>query len=483
MSFVAPTTIRGDASRQAQSLGLVFCLRFVASLTFATFIVQLGICQQLAFPGAEGEGRYVTGGRGGDVYHVTTLEDSGAGSLRYGLKSTTGKPRTIVFDIGGPIVLSKQLSVNRSNITIAGETAPGQGIQLRNYGLKVSAPNSIIRHIKVRPGDAAKGPSPGFSDDAISIRASDIILDHVSTAWAIDENLSVSGDNIQHVTVQYSIISEGLSQTGLHHGEWKKDYNPGGPNTHSKGSLIKTSKGTSTLSYHHNLWSNNDNRNPAVGTYLTDQALQVDIRNNVLYNNRNNGYSSGASAWVEMNYVGNYVISGPHTTASKAFNAKSPNNMRIHELDNWIDTNKDLVRDGSSGRQDILGGTYTPSTTPFAMAPVATDPVMNAYDNVLAKAGAFYWNRDVVDARLINEVKTQGGGIIDSQTEVGGYPAISIASRPASWDGDGDGMPTRWENTVEGLNPLVPDNNGDLDGDGYTNLEEYLHQVAIGHQP
>jgi len=269
-----------------------------------------------AFPGAEGEGMYVTGGRGGDVYHVTNLNDSGAGSLRYGLENAPAAGRTIVFEVGGMITLASTLRFTRPNITLAGQTAPGIGICLRNYGATVSAVNAIIRHLRFRPGDVSKGSPPGFSGDSLSISASRVIADHCSTSWAIDESLSVNANGQSDVTVQNCFIAESLDQTGLYHDAWDANYNPGGPSHHSMGSLIKPVDGSGQATYHHNFWACNRNRNPAVGTYFATQVFKADIRNNVMYNNYNNGYrSSGLSSRIDLNYVGNYVIAGRVTSS------------------------------------------------------------------------------------------------------------------------------------------------------------------------
>ncbi|MGD9722514.1 MAG: polysaccharide lyase family 1 protein [Pirellulales bacterium] len=453
--------------------------------------IVLGLCaapadaQLPAFPGAEGEGRFTSGGRGGDVYHVTNLNDSGPGSLRQGL-ATAFSPRTIVFDVGGSIHLESDLSVTNANVTIAGETAPAQGIALVDRGLGINAPNVIMRHVRVRPGDAAKGPAAtnGFNGDAISIWRSDVILDHVSASWGIDENLSIAGNGTRRVTVQYSTISEGLSQTGLWHGELNADYNPGGPESHSMGSLIKPTDGNGIVTFHHNLWSNNGNRNPAIGNYSDDDTLKVDLRNNVLFNNRANGYSSGESERIDLNYVGNYVIAGPDTSLSNsfvAFRAAAANNVRIYSADNKIDGNRNGVLDDMAASVLYIQGDYTKSNAPFSMAPVTTQSPDAAYAGVLAGAGAFPWNRDSVDARLVAEVILQDGQIINSQSQVGGYPDLPTYFRAANWDTDLDGMPNWWEEIVAGLNENAADNNGDLDGDGYTNLEEYLHYSALGY--
>lgn len=465
-------------NRPAQRL-LLAC--FAASSLAAT----AASAQLPSFPGAEGEGRFVTGGRGGDVYHVTTLNDSGAGSLRHGLATAFNGPRTIVFDVGGTIALNSGLNLNNANITIAGETAPGKGVVITNFGLGVNAPNVIIRHLRVRPGDRKKGSSSenGFSGDAISINRSDVILDHVSASWGIDENLSVAGNGTRRVTIQYSTISEGLAQTGLYHDEWDPNYNPGGSDSHSMGSLIKPGDGNGIISMHHNLWSNNGNRNPALGNYSDDHTLRVDLRNNVMYNNRSNGYSSGESERIDLNYVGNYVIAGPSTSSGSrmvGFRAAAANNMRIHSAGNLVDGNRNSRLDGVVPPASFIQGEFEAASSPFSLAPVTTVSAPQAFDQIVAEAGAFYWNRDAVDSRLITELTTQRGQIINSQGQVGGYPTLPAVARPLSWDADGDGMPDAWEKRTAGLNPSLPDNNGDVNGNGYTNLEEYLHFCASG---
>ena len=310
-----------------------------------------------------------------------------------------------------------------------------------------------------------------------------VILDHVSASWGIDENLSVAGNGTRRVTIQHSTISEGLAQTGLYHGEYDPSFNSGGPSNHSMGSLIKPTDGNGIVSMHHNLWSNNGNRNPAVGNYSDEHTMRFDLRNNVMYNNRSNGYSSGESERIDMNYVGNYVIAGPSTSSGSlfvGFRAEAANNMRIYAAGNRLDGNRNGILDGSAPPSTFIQGTYTASTSAFSMAPVITDTADQTFAKVVETAGAFYWNRDAVDSRLITELLMQQGRIVNSQNEVGGYPLLPTIMRASDWDIDGDGMPNAWERIVPGLDPLLADNNGDLDSNGYTNLEEYLHFCAVG---
>jgi len=417
---------------------------------------------------------YITAGRGGDVYHVTNLNDTGAGSLRSGLSSGLG-PRTIVFDVSGTIELLSTLRCIRGDVTIAGQTAPGMGINLKNYGMQIGSHNVVLRHIRVRPGDAVKGPNPGFNSDSLEIKASRVVVDHVSTSWGIDENLSCAGLNFYDVTVQYCTISEGLDQTGLYHGTWDANYDPGGPNGHSMGSLIKPIGGNGVASYHHNLWSQNGNRNPCVGNYDVINTLVADFRNNVIYNNRSNGYSSEVSLRIDMNYIGNYIIAGTQTSTSwryRAFEANPDNHMYIYQSGNKVDGDRDLVRDGTDTGWSMFYDTYTKLTEPAVVRPVTTHTADQAYSLVLAGAGAFPWNPDSVDQRLIDNITNMNGTIIDSQSEVDGYPTIPSGSRPGGWDGDADGLPTFWE-TWYGTNPGASDQNG-IGAHGYTHLERYL---------
>ncbi|MFC1712247.1 polysaccharide lyase family 1 protein [Candidatus Poribacteria bacterium] len=425
-----------------------------------------------AFPGAEGLGKWATGGRDGDIYHVINLNDSGSGSLRYGLETANG-PRTTVFDVGGIIELKRGLSIG-SQITLAGETAPGDGICIIHHGAVVAgAHDVIIRHLRFRPGDARLGD---FTGDALSIHSSqDVIIDHCSTSWGVDENLSLAGE-FSDITVQYCIIAEGLHRTEYYHGEHIPEHQG-----HSMGSLIKPHRGDGTASFHHNLWACNGNRNPAVGTYTNDQKLWADIRNNVVYNCLKNGYSSGDSNAIYMNYVGNYIIAGPATMKSwlpKAFRARPENNVHIYQMDNRIDADMNKTRDGLDTGWEMFEGTYTRLSSPVDTKLVTTHDAVDAYQLVLENTGAMPGNRDPVDQRIISCVANGTGKIIDSQNEVGSYPQFSEVHRPAGWDSDGDGMPDHWEKSYPGLDSSIADSDGDLDGDGYTNLEEYLHYMA-----
>ncbi len=424
-----------------------------------------------AFPGAEGEGKWATGGRGGDVYHVTNLNDDGAGSLRYGISSATGA-RTIVFDTGGTIRLTSgdiQLYYD-DNITIAGQTAPGDGICIIGYGLHIRfSDDVIVRYLRIRPGDIAEG---GFADDCINIEGSeDVIIDHCSTSWGIDECLSVFGA-VDDVTVQWCIISEGLHCTGYH------EYGPA--TCHSAGSLIRAKYQSGNVTFHHNYYAHQEYRSPRPGSY-SGNTLGFDFRNNLIYNWGTNYAGSGCvqstadGERVNMNYVGNYIVKGPESGGNYAFKGFDSNYMDIYQASNKIDNDRDSNKDGSNTGWSMFDGDYDDKVSAFTFEDVTTQSADDAATDILSGVGATVPSRDSVDARVLADCWDDDGSIIDSQDDVGGYPAYATGSAPT--DTDQDGMPDSWE-TSYGTNPNVADNNGDLDSDGYTNLEEYLNSLC-----
>jgi pectate lyase len=429
-----------------------------------------------AFPGAEGEGANARGGRGGDVCHVTTLSNSGAGSFRSCVEGT-GDRRTVVFDIAGRIRLTSPLRGRRSRLTIAGQTAPGDGIQVSGYQVMLEGDDIIVQHMRFRAGDEEKGPraSGGFTEDSFDVGGNNIIVDHVSASWGIDECLSTGTDAWDNLTIQWSIMSEGLHQTGLFHGERDTDYDPGGPRGHAMGSLFKPSSGDSHLSLHHNLYAHNNNRNPAIGTYSSSQSQWADIRNNVLYNWADNpGYASGTSRAIYLNYVGNYGVQGPSTDDAFMFDADAASNLRIFIADNRLDTNHNTRFDGAV-TSSVVTGSFSRSSTAHTLAPVTTHPSADVIGLVLDQSGARPWSRDAVDERVVANAHANTGRLINSQDEVGGWGTLDLGTRVV--DGDRDGMPDDYERT-HATNPATADNNGDVDGDGYTNLENYLHWAA-----
>jgi len=401
-----------------------------------------------AFPEAEGSGAMTRGGRGGRLIAVTHLGDSGPGSLRAAVEAEG--PRVVVFRVGGIIELKSALKVSKPFLTIAGQTAPGGGICLKGYGCSIAADEVIVRHLRFRPGDVAKEEV----DSLAVYRARNVILDHCSASWSVDETLSVTGEGCGDVTVQWCLITESLN----------KSVHPKGP--HGYGSLIRTD---GKITYHHNLYAHHTSRNPRPGTYGKEPGL-LDFRNNVIYNwGARAGYSAGDP--THMNYVGNYLKPGPSTrTPDHAFRVGGAE-TRLFVADNALagretDDPWTLITgavDGNKAREA------------FAMAPVTTEKPDAAFAKVLEQAGATRPARDAVDRRVVEEVHKGAGRIIDSQNDVGGWPAYEAGEPPA--DGDGDGMPDEWEKKY-GLNPAdAADGAKDADGDGYTNVEEFLNDT------
>jgi hypothetical protein len=425
-----------------------------------------------AFPGAEGFGMSACGGRGGQVIEVTNLNDSGPGSLRAAVGSDG--PRIVVFRVGGYIELKSALDINKPNITIAGQTAPGDGICLKNYNANVRADNVIIRYLRVRPSDIAKEEF-----DAISVlNGRNIIIDHCSASWSLDEVVSVTlgRHNMGNVTVQWCMITESLNCSFHSKG------------CHGYASLIRGSYG-SGITYHHNLYAHNSGRNPRPGNYVDSKrdpcGLFFDFRNNVVYNwgGGHAGYNDDGrnqdNSITHMNFVNNYYIEGPNSTGGYVFR-ESTTGCTAYFGGNWMDGNcpKDpwsLVEfvDFTQAQKDAYK-----QSVPIPVAPVAEEDASKAYTRVLADAGTVFPSRDAVDKRVVDSVVKKTGGIINHIDEVGDYPIMK--SGVPNVDSDHDGMPDKWELAV-GLNPNdANDARGDRDGDGYTNIEEYINWLPLG---
>ncbi len=442
-------------------------MKRLAALLAILTLPQVAEAQIPAFPGAEGAGKWSIGGRGGQVFEVTTLDDDGPGSLREAVEASG--PRFVVFRLSGNIELASTLSISEPYIYLAGQTAPGDGITLKNHALRVRADHVTVRYLRVRPGD-----NEGLELDSISItEGSDIILDHCSASWSVDETLSAStGEQLDAVTVQWCIISESLNCSVHSKG------------CHGYGSLIRGAWGNE-YSFHHNLYAHHTGRNPRPGNYndaTTDpDGFLFDFRNNVVYNWGGNyaGYNSDADSITKMNFVGNYYQAGPDSTDHLAYR-ESCTFAQAFFADNYMNDGYpadpwSLVQlSGFSGSEE----TAYKMASPFAVEAVTTDDAVTAYQQVLADAGATLPKRDTVDARIVSEVENGGGGIIDDEDEVGGWPALQSETAPD--DSDHDGMPDDWE-TTNGLDPNDPsDGNDDCDGDGYTNIEEYLNGGPAG---
>jgi pectate lyase len=400
----------------------------------------------LAFPGAEGAGARSRGGRGGPAIAVTTLADYRPGkdapipgSLRAACEAKG--PRIVVFRVAGTIDLAAPLAIAEPRITIAGQSAPGGGICLKRFGVSVRASDVVIRHLRLRPGDES-----GKETDALSIGAGsrDVIIDHCSASWANDEVLSVSGEGITGVTVQWCFITESLDRS--QHSK--------GP--HGYGSLIRAN---GEVSFHHNLYAFHSSRSPRPGTY-GEGSILLDFRNNAIHRG-GRGYAAEDPA--RLNYVGNFV--------SDTLVFKATATTQMHAAGNVLEGDAAGTRDNWKLIQGLPAANRR--AEPFAAAPVATEPAPEAFEKVLAQAGAMLPKRDAIDERVVVLVRCRGGRVIDSQADVGGWPKLEAAAPPP--DADGDGMPDAWE-AKHGLDPARPgDALDDRDGDGYTAIEEFLN--------
>lgn len=402
-----------------------------------------------AFPGAEGFGKWASGGRGGTVYHVTNLNDSGAGSFRDAVSATN---RTVVFDVGGVIQIGERIVVSK-DITIAGQTAPGEGIVIYGNGLSFTDANrSITRYMRFRMGIGGT-----YGKDGITIAdGTDMIFDHCSVSWGRDENFSISGGTGEDpglITIQNCIIAQGLED-------------------HSCGGLIQDFNGVSIL---RTLYIDNDTRNAKV------KGINEFI-NNVVYNWDDAAYILGDSeADSYANVIRNYFISGPNTGAA-AF-TRGNLNFHLYALNNYHDSDKDGVLDGAVLAQAAYG-TVDWQTVPYDYPGVKTMyGIPAAYKVVASWAGASIPIRDRHDNRLIKELKSIGtsGQLISDENASPMYGIGILDSGFHPIDSDQDGMPDYWEQSIAGLNPSADDHNGDADGNGYTNLEDYLNFLGTLH--
>ncbi|MEO8010538.1 MAG: hypothetical protein ABI650_02720 [Dokdonella sp.] len=424
-----------------------------------------------AFPGAEGFGRNARGGRGGRVLIVDRLDDEGPGSLREAVE--TPGPRTVVFSVAGTIRLRRPLRIAHDFITIAGQSAPGQGITLRDHSLIIAANDVVIRYLRSRLGNEASSEPA----DAIWIAGGTrVILDHVSASWSTDETLSIAPRRsavdapLGDITVQWSFITESLNPSNHPKGE------------HGYGSLVRGWHG-SRFSMHHNLWAHHRARMPGLASYLElgDNPLGalVDLRNNVFYNWGASPRSADGSAAVDAaghdverssaiayNFINNAYRRGGDSRSALAFFAAN-RGARAHFAGNSMDGNVPadpwrLVRGGEHAGYRL--------SAPLAVAAVRTHSAEKAFKLVLRDAGASF-ARDAVDERIVADVHDGLGRLVDAQADTGGWPRLRTGSAPI--DSDRDGMPDAWE-IRHGSAPDEEDG-ALLDKNGYTRLENYLN--------
>ena len=460
-----------------------------------------------AFPGAEGFGRYVTGGRGGTVYHVTNLNDSGEGSLRWALNQNGTK--TIVFDVSGTIHLKSALNITKANVTIAGQTAPGDGICVADYPMAIRTNNVIVRYMRFRLGNnnVTKDGADGW-DGFGGFDQQDLIVDHCSVSWSIDECLSIYGN--KNTTVQWCLVAQSLQDAG-----------------HSKGAHgYGGNWGGSGASFHHNLLAHHESRTPRLGPrYTTQLDERMDMRNNVIYNFAGNGCYGGEA--MKVNIVNNYYKPGPGTAQISSTKQRRIASLNIRTesyiasypdyaptLHIWgkyfVDGNvnskySDVTNDNwtygiyNQINADSNDGLYNDEVkdsirldSPIDYVRTTTHSAEDAYERVLAYAGACK-SRDSFDALMVADTRNSEAsatgpgnhkGIVDSQDDNkpegagddwSAWPELNSTEAPA--DSDGDGMPDEWE-TAHGLNPSDGSDGKVKTADGYTNLEHYLNDLV-----
>lgn len=436
------------------------------------FILIAGLnihSQQIAFPSAEGYGKYTAGGRGGVVYEVTNLKDSGEGSLRNAIEASGA--RTVVFRVSGTIV--SDLTISNDSITIAGQTAPGDGIAIDGQ-IKVRASNVIIRYVRIR----------GYGkDDALGGRyQKNIIIDHVTTSWSKDEVMSFyHGENI---TIQWCLITE---STG------------GG---HAFGGIWGNKNGT----YHHNLFAHNVSRNPR----FASGSGNNDFRNNVIYNWQHQSTYGGESqqptkatsaheknktfSSFSVNMVANYYKPGPGTQAERKTNICSPWSRNGEDdygdwyiTDNYLTGSPEVTADNWKGvfpksninATDLDAIPGLKLEKPTKHMPINQQTAEDAYQAVLKNVGCVLPMRDAIDSRIIKEVRTGTAskgenGFVGSPKAAGGWPILKAGTAPT--DTDHDGMPNKWEKK-HGLDPNNAEDRNLIDKDGYTMLENYLNAI------
>ena len=452
-------------------LSLLFCCKIYA--------------QQIAFPGAEGFGKYATGGRGGKVVAVTNLNDDGEGSFRNALEKFPGEPLTIIFKVSGIIELQSRIQIKRSNLTIAGQTAPGDGICFKDHSLVLNGASSrgnhgniIIRFIRSRPGGTLKTGLYGFNME----NCHNVIVDHCSFSWANEECAAMY--DTKNTTVQWCIVSEGL-------------YNAG----HMKGNRSYGGVwGGQYASYHHNLIAHLNNRVVRFnGARAHDTTALIDYRNNVIYNWGNANACYGGEVNIpggvsQINIINNYYKPGPAAPSELKFAHASFQKQNSKGTGQWFLSGNVMEGDNSLTKKNFRGldlaeagyPKNAEATAAFPIAvPIPDQSAKDAYEDVLKYAGAISPKRDKIDERIVNETRNKTAigkgvygkpGIIDLPVTVGGWPEYKTLAPPI--DTDEDGMPDDWEKK-NGLNANDSSDRNKLDKSGYTMLEIYLNELAL----
>ena len=438
----------------------------------------------IAFPGAEGYGKYATGGRGGKVFIVSNLNDKGPGSFREAVEAK--EKRIIVFAVSGTIHLETKLSI-KGDVTIAGQTAPGDGICLEDNPVSLGGDNIIIRYMRFRMGDkyqsqAGMVDGSGGDDAFGGFKRKNIIIDHCSMSWSTDEVFSIYGGD--STTLQWNLISEPLNYS-YHFETGDKDYE-----RHGFGGIW----GGLHLSAHHNLFAHCNNRTPRFNGIRHTPTEFVDYRNNVIYNWGGNNIYAGEGG--NYNIINNYFKYGPGTSKSVRYRIVNPNRNETIGFGKWyvngnyVDEANTVSENNWLGVHMGNGGTEADKKNTIIDKPhdawaVPTQAAVQAYESVLRTVGASY-KRDTLDERIISDVKNRTGNFIDVQ---GGFPhGTAYALTTNAWpvlkqsenfvDADKDGIPDEWEKR-NGLNPSDASDAAKVSSHKfYTNIEVYINSIV-----
>jgi hypothetical protein len=428
---------------------------------------EIIMAQVKAFPSAEGYGASSIGGRGGKVFAVTNLNDEGPGSFREAVEANGA--RIVVFKVAGTIDLEKELRISESNLTIAGQSAPGQGITLKNFPLIIDgADDVIIRAIRVRPG--IESGLTGSEIDALQIRNSRrVIVDHCTFSWSVDEIMN-TWHGTEDITIQWCIAAEALNKS-----------------VHEKGAHgYGASLGGKRTSYHHNLFAHNAARNPSIAGNSDESTILMDFRNNVIYNW---GHRTCDGKPITINFVNNYYKPGPDTNESVKKRLVRVESAQKYGFQpkwfiggNYMGGFPEAVNDnwkyGVEMSSELSENDFRVDK-PFETAPVKTQSALSAYKSVLKNVGVVVPKRDKWEKRIVKEVEKgkvkNDNGHIDAVEEVGGWPILKIGK--ALIDSDNDGMPDKWEKR-NNLNPYdFSDAADDRNNNGYSNIEDYLNNL------
>jgi len=468
------------------------CLVFILTASAASAPAGDSVA---AFPGAEGFGAKATGGRGGRVVFVDSLADDlrdpSPGTFRWACEQQRG-PRIVVFRTGGIIELARPVEITHPNVTIAGQTAPGDGVCLKGSQLSIQAGNVIVRGLRIRPGDGGVGISGQYRRCLEIIgEVSDVIVDHCSLSWGVDEALTVYGDTEgrapRDVTIQWCLLAEGLADSIHQQGSHSCAMNFGGGNVRR-------------FSLHHNVFAHHGARNPRVVWSATGEIL-----NNLIYNwggqacivqphnpvkikrdKRRPTETDGA----KLNVIGNYWMPGPDSDDGPEILLKLPTPGTLLHLEGNFGPSRPVGRRAGMDETAIIRCPGPKKSWSMYLSErriedvasnVTAQPIDVAKAEILRSVGALGPARDAVDRRVVDEIERGGGRIIDSTADVGGYPEYRVGTPPP--DADRDGMPDAWEDGHQ-LDKTTPNANGrDLDRD-YDNIEVYLNGLfALERRP